>query len=176
MASKVIALKEAEDFIHSRHPSFDIISIGPGFVIGRDRTVTEVAKITKGSNDIAFSQLLGKASPSPFASIFSHIDDVALLHVKALDPAIRGNQYFLATAECPNGPNWADAAEIIRKHYPKEVSEGLFDLSNLTPTIPVKTDSSYTETIFGLTFKSYEQAIVSVADHYLELTQKRVEL
>ncbi|KAG0652321.1 Ketoreductase CTB6, partial [Hyphodiscus hymeniophilus] len=173
MASKVHALKVTEDFIRDRNPSFDVISIGPGFVIGRDNTVTEVAKITKGSNGLLIGQLLGEAAPFSLSSIFTHIDDVALLHVKSLDPAIKGNQYFMVTAEGPDGPTWAEALNIVKRHYPKEVYASAFHFDTPASTAHIKTDSSHTEKTFGMKFKTLEQATVDLVDHYLELMERR---
>jgi hypothetical protein len=149
-----------------------VISIGTGIVIGRDNTITEASKIMKGSNFFAISQLLGEAAP-PAVSLLTHLDDVALLHVKALDPAIKGNQYFIATANGPDGPTWADAYGIVKKRYPKEVADGIFKFDTPTSTIHVKTDSSFTEKTFGITLKGYEEALISLLDHYLELSEKK---
>lgn len=65
MASKMISLTFTENFIRGKKPTFDVITVGPGYIVGRDDTVTEASNITKGTNDVAFGQILGHPLPIP---------------------------------------------------------------------------------------------------------------
>ncbi|KAL1965833.1 hypothetical protein VTN77DRAFT_5154 [Rasamsonia byssochlamydoides] len=173
-AAKVLAFQATEAFINEKKPAFDVINIHPGYIVGRDETVTEAKDITKGTNGLAFGQLFGKPAPFPVASTVVHLDDVARLHVDSLDPAIAGNQSFLASCQGPEGPNWSDALDIVKRRYPKEVAEGVFKVDGgAVQTARVLVDSSYTEKTFGFTFKTYEEQIVSVAEHSLELLGRK---
>ncbi|KAJ5781969.1 uncharacterized protein N7518_010452 [Penicillium psychrosexuale] len=169
MASKALSLEATETFIKERKPSFDVINIGPGYIVGRDDTVTQADGICKGTNGFAMGQLLGKPIPYPVASLMSHLDDVARVHVESLSPSIKGNHFFLISAESPDGVTWDRALEIAREHYAKEVEDGLFKVDAGTGTVRLRADSSYAEKMLGFKLKTYEQAVKDVVDHYLEL-------
>jgi len=157
-----------------RDPSFDLVTIGPGFVIGRDETVTAPDQIGKGTNGFMIGQLFGQAFPLPVASVSVHLEDVAKLHVEALNPSIPGNQMYLAAADGTEGPTWADVVEIVKRHYPKEVADGIFKVdAGSTGTLRVRVDSSFTEKIFDLKFQPFEKQVLSVTDHFLELLGRK---
>jgi nucleoside-diphosphate-sugar epimerase len=175
MAAKVLALQATEAFINEKKPTFDVINIHPGYIVGRDDTVTEAASITKGTNGLAFGQLLGKPAPYLLTSTMVHLDDVARLHVESLDTTkIAGNQSFLAVGHGLEGPTWGAALDILKRRYPKEVAEGVFKVDGgAAQTSRMLVDCSYTEKTFGFTFKTYEEQIISVAEHFLELLGRK---
>lgn len=169
-ASKARALKHTYDWIAKNKPSFDVINILPVFVLGRDDTVTDPSRITKGTNGLIMAPLLGH-SLEPAPGIAVHVADVALMHVKALDRSVPGNQDFLASSHHPTGIEWAQVKEIVKKRYPKECTEGIFTV-NYTEnpqTLPITISAAKAENVFGFTFKSFEDQVVSIVDHYLEL-------
>ena len=94
-ASKILALKHAEDYIANENPGFDAIHIHPSVVIGRDELALTAKGIDRGSNHYALAPVLGENVPTPFPMSICHIDDVAQAHVRALDPEVEGNQSFL---------------------------------------------------------------------------------
>ena len=152
-------------------PSFDIINIEPVFVIGRDETVTEAANIVKGTNGVVMGPALGYPQPGPIPGKSVHIDDVAMMHVRSLDRAIvPKSEDFLASCNPPQGIVWGTAFDILAKHYPKECTDGIFKLdTDRLQSGEGNVDSSKAEKTFGFTFKSYEEQVISVASHYLEL-------
>ena len=139
--------------------------------ISRPKT-TDPALITKGTNAAAMRQVLGVKYPIPTPSSSVHLFDVAMLHVRALDPKIPGGQKFFASSEGPRGCTWADSIDIVKKHFPDEVAKGIFPLGGSIITKPILVDSSYTEKTFGFKFRSYEEQVTSVAGHYAELVAK----
>lgn len=94
-ASKILALKHAEEFVASEKPSFDAIHIHPVVVLGRDELNLKAADVNRGSNAFALGPVLGTPNPTPFPIAVTHIDDVALAHVRALDEKVEGNQSFM---------------------------------------------------------------------------------
>lgn len=92
--SKTLALKYAEDFIASEKPGFDAIHIHPVLVIGRDELVLTSKAFALGSNQYALAPILGE-NHQGFPLNVTHVEDVALAHVRALDPKVAGNQSFL---------------------------------------------------------------------------------
>ncbi|KAH8803515.1 hypothetical protein F5884DRAFT_888835 [Xylogone sp. PMI_703] len=174
MASKALAYHASQSFMNDKKPAFDLITIGPGFVLGRDENITEASNIGKGSNGLMIGQLFGQVAPFPLPSVTAHVDDVAMLHIESLNPTIAGNQFFLATSDGPEGPTWADAIEIVKKRYPNQVAQGTFTIDKgATGTLRMKSDSSYTEKTFGFKFQSYENQISSVVNHFLELSGQK---
>jgi nucleoside-diphosphate-sugar epimerase len=173
LASKKIAFNATEAFIRDKKPKFEVVSVGPGFIVGRDDTITDPKNIGNGSNRLLISRLLGNGVPIPASSCIAHIDDVAKVHVESLNEAITGNPFFMITTQYPEGPNWDDALEIVKRRYPKEVADGVFHTTSGAPTHHVLIDSSFTEKTFGIRFKTYEQAVVDVVNHYLELTGRK---
>jgi nucleoside-diphosphate-sugar epimerase len=94
-ASKILALKHAEDYIANENPGFDAIHIHPSVVIGRDELALTAKDLDRGSNHYALAPVLGESVPTPFPMSICHIEDVAEAHVRALHPEIKGNQSFL---------------------------------------------------------------------------------
>lgn len=103
MASKVLALKRAEEFIKSERPSFDVIHIHPSVVLGRDELVTTSKALDSGSNTYALSLVLGRRDENAFPATVTHIDTVASAHVRALESDVPGNQSFLVSSTGDEG-------------------------------------------------------------------------
>ncbi|KAM3515736.1 hypothetical protein MY11210_000714 [Beauveria gryllotalpidicola] len=173
-ASKALSFEATDDFIAKHNPAFSVVRILPTFVIGRDDTVTDVSQIAKGTNGIVMGPLLGH--PQAQASLTAarpagsvHLDDVAKLHVLALDPAISDNQILLASN--PASFEWADSFDIVKRRYPEQYAAGLFKFDSIPrpETGPVYIDSSQATKTLGIQFKTFEEQVVSVVDHYLEL-------
>jgi nucleoside-diphosphate-sugar epimerase len=174
IASKIWAFNATEKWMAERKPSFEVVNIQPTFVIGRDDTVVDAAGTIKGTNAMIMGPLLGHAAENPNPGATVHIDDVAKLHVRSLKPDIPGNKNYVATCNPPSGIEFADSFSIAKNKFPKECAEGIFkvDTTPKPQTVPVKIDSSLSEKTFGLVFKSFEEQVVSVAGHYIELLRK----
>ena len=166
-ASKVAALNTTEEYVRTQKPHFDINHIGPSFVIGRHELASNRADILAGTNGAALGHVLGSnIGPTPSASVF--IDDVARMHVLALDPKVPGGQLFLGVSENSN-TRWEDALDIVKKHFPKAVENRTFPLSGSNPTRRLIFDNEYTKKTLGIEFVSFEEQVKSVAEQYLEL-------
>lgn len=152
-------------------PSFDLITIEPVFVLGRDDTAKTAEELFRGSNGSLLGPLVGRPQPRPTACLPVHVDDVALMHVRSLDPAIPGNEDYLCNSHSLENMEWAQSLDIIKKHYPKECAEGIFKVENTErpKTLKVRVDSTKAEKTFGITFKSFEEQVLSIAGQYLEL-------
>ncbi|KAH8817369.1 hypothetical protein F5884DRAFT_248765 [Xylogone sp. PMI_703] len=174
-ASKARAFEATKQWVDEHKPSFELINIEPVFVIGRDETATDPTSLLKGANAIVMGPLLGHPSDSPYPGVPVHVDDVAMMHVRSLENTIPGNQDYLACSHPIQGVEWAEAFDIIKKHYPKECSDGIFkvDTTERPQTWRLRVDSSKAEKTFGFTFKSFEEQVLSVADQYLELIGRK---
>jgi nucleoside-diphosphate-sugar epimerase len=168
-ASKVRALVATKEFIADKKPAFNVINMMPSFVIGKNELITDPKDITKGTNGSAFSQVLGVKSDFPNPSTTIYVNDIARLHVLALDPKIAGNQSFLANSEGLEGTTWGDAIDIVAKHFPEAVKSGVLPNNGSQPTKRTRIDVSKAEKTFGIKFTSYEEQVRTVAKHYLDL-------
>ncbi|KAK8147056.1 hypothetical protein G3M48_002219 [Beauveria asiatica] len=168
-ASKALSFEATDDFIAKHNPAFSVVRILPTFVIGRDDTVTDVSQIAKGTNGLVMGPLLGHAQANTMPGASVHLDDVAKLHVLALDPAISDNDIFLASS--PVSFEWADSFDIVKRQYPEQYAAGLFKFDSIPrpETRAVHVDSSKATKALGIQFKTFEEQVVSVVDHYLEL-------
>ncbi|EGR51087.1 uncharacterized protein TRIREDRAFT_56700, partial [Trichoderma reesei QM6a] len=172
-ASKSAAFNETKKFVAEKNPPFDVIHVLPLFVLGRDDTVTTAEQIVKGTNKILMAPLLGTPRP-PIPGAPVHLDDVARLHVLSLDPKVDGNQDFLAGSHSLEPFEWSDSVNIIKKHFPQAVADGVFKFEAAEQLVTFKTqvDSTKAEKMFGFKFKRFEEQVVSVVGHYLELLGK----
>ncbi|KGQ07090.1 Putative uncharacterized oxidoreductase [Beauveria bassiana D1-5] len=168
-ASKALSFEATDDFIAKHNPTFSVVRILPTFVVGRDDTVTNVSQIAKGTNGLVMGPLLGHPQDNAMSGASVHIDDVAKLHVLALDPAISDHETFLASN--PASFQWADSFDIVKRRYPEQYAAGLFKFDSIPrpETRAVHVDSSKATKILGIQFKTFEEQVVSVVDHYLEL-------
>lgn len=162
-AGKAMALEAIAEFMESKKPSFDVINIFPGWVIGRNDLAKDPTGTVTGSNSAAFAHVFGHQSTRATAPIVGHVNDVARAHVLALDSRVQGNQNFGVCLDS----DWSLALEIVRKHFPQAVKDGIFPLNGSQPNVKLRFDSSTTE-VLGLKLLDFESQVVSVAEHYLE--------
>ncbi|KAG5986222.1 hypothetical protein E4U43_005614, partial [Claviceps pusilla] len=176
-ASKALSFAATKEFIRKNKPLFDVIHILPSIVLGRDDTVRQVSSFIKGTNGVLIAPLLGQARDFQIIGSTVHVSDVAEMHVLALDPKIRGNQDFLAAAE--DTIDWADSFDIVKRRYPEECEKGIFKVderSLLPPTKPTRVDSSKARSVLGIKFKTFEEQVVSVFDHFFELRSQEANM
>ncbi|KAI9800756.1 MAG: hypothetical protein M1833_003173 [Piccolia ochrophora] len=173
-AAKVRAFRATQDFIEREKPAFDLISVLPTFLVGRNELVTNANDITKGSNGVAFGAVLGNKSPVQIAGQSVHVDDAAKIHVLSLDPAIvTGHDVFLADSGDLDGTTWDDAKDIVARHFPDAVANGVLPNNGTQPTQRAPLDASKAERTFNIRFVGYEEQIKSVTQHYLDLVKAK---
>ncbi|OQO02525.1 hypothetical protein B0A48_12052 [Cryoendolithus antarcticus] len=172
-AGKVNALNAAEEWMGKHQPHFDIIHLMPTYVLGRNDMCDSVAGMQLDSNSIPLNFMLGtEASPQPMAMVVNHIDDCARIHVEALAPRIEGNQSFMICYDCDSKPQWNDAKGIVEKHFPEAVKAGLLPCRGDVLSVPSILDSKKTVETFGDFKYTYEDAVFSLVNQYLELCEK----
>ncbi|KAG6056194.1 hypothetical protein E4U32_005847 [Claviceps aff. humidiphila group G2b] len=169
--SKALAFAAIQAFLREKNPPFTVVNILPVFIIGRDDKITAVKTYySKGTNGFLMGPLLGIKNHITFMGGNSiHLDDVAELHVRGLDENLAtGNETFIAAA----GPmTWSDCFDIVQRRFPKECAEGVFPFDGILrpSTSAVNVDNSKAKRLLGREFKTYEEQVVSVVEHYLEL-------
>lgn len=147
----------------------------PSFIIGKNE-LASFDNIENGTNAFALAPLRGYSRP-PAVGVTVYINDVARVHVKALDSTILPDNEktiydsFMVSSGGLDGTNFDDAIEIYKKYFDGQVSKELFPLTGTQPTKPFKLDSERTEKVFGLKFADYETQVKSVVEHYVELAK-----
>ncbi|OQD91055.1 hypothetical protein PENANT_c001G04080 [Penicillium antarcticum] len=173
-ASKVAALNATEAFVKNQKPNFDVVNIHPSFVIGKNELVKDAKDITVGTNAIAIAPVLGAKSESPIVGSSVHVDDVAFMHVKGLDPKVPAGSY-IGNSDDYAGTFWQNATGITAEHFPKAVAKGILPNNGLQPTRKMGVDARKTEEVMGFKFLSFEEQVKSVVGHFLELKGEKTE-
>jgi len=167
-ASKVAALSAAENWIRIQKPKFDVIHLHPSFVLGRNDLAINTHEAMKGTNSIILGMALGKKMGS-IASASVHNDDVARIHVQALNSMVPGNQSYILSQET----RWSDVQGIIHAEFLEAVETRTLPNSGRAHTHELIIDASLTEEIFGFHHKGLSEQVQSVVGYYLELRAKR---
>ena len=171
-ASKAASLNSSEAWMKENSPEFDLISILPGWIFGRDELCTTAADFETGStNSVLLSLLKGSQSAEPLMGNVSFVDDVARVHVDALSPKIEGNQAFVVTSDGIDGAKWEDAIETVRKYFPEALSDGRLKSNGKQRTVVVRVDARKTEKTFGIRLTSFEDQVKSLVSQYLDVTK-----
>jgi nucleoside-diphosphate-sugar epimerase len=170
--SKILAYNHTIEFIEKEKPKFNVVNIMPSFVIGKNELPTTPEAVNGGSNAITTNALLGVQNPAGLAAVTVHIDDVAKIHIEALDTKVERDRNFGANCNGIDGIQWGSAIEIVKKHFPKAVESGIFPLGGSQKSNPLLFDARETEKVFGFKFKSLEEQITSLAEWYAEVSAK----
>jgi nucleoside-diphosphate-sugar epimerase len=170
VVSKVLAYNHTLEFIEKEKPKFTVINVMPTFVIGKNELATTPKAVNSGSNSVAMNVLVGVQNPAGMVGTTVHIDDVAKIHIAALDPKIEGNRNFGANCNGIEGIEWDSAIETVKRHFPKAVESGIFPLGGSQKSIGLRFDASETEKVLGIKFQSFEEQIISLAGWYAEVS------
>ncbi|KAK5047330.1 hypothetical protein LTR84_006852 [Exophiala bonariae] len=168
-SGKVQALNATFQFLEENKPHFDVVHVGPTFTIGKDELVSDVDDITRGTNGAALRQILGDKQSWATPSNTVHVEDTALAHVKGLEPHIPSGFFLLTQSAGTEGTTWGDAIEIVNRRFPGAVKAGILPNDGFAPTKHTILDTSETKKLLGYEFKTYEEQVVSVVEHYLQL-------
>ncbi|KAL8803410.1 MAG: hypothetical protein Q9182_003208 [Xanthomendoza sp. 2 TL-2023] len=171
--SKVLAYNATQDFLREQKPNFSVINIMPSIVLGRHelRTTPEEINGPNATNSFLLAAILGEGMPIPLPGNTVHVDDVAMVHIAALDPKVEGNQDFVLSGGEVQGIRWDDATEIVRRRFPEAVGKGLLPLKGSTETKVCKVDGRKAERVFGFRYMGFEEQVVSVVGQYLDAVE-----
>jgi len=175
-ASKAAALNEAEAWVAEKKPSFDLVHIHPSFVEGRDDLALTPKATIAGTNAVILNVILGVKNPNPSPGVTVHNEDVARLHVEALNPKIPAGSYVAHSnnpAGTLNGTRWEDTNAIVAKLFPEALKKGLIRNDGEQKSVLNHVDAKKTEDTFGWKLQSFEKQVESVVGHYVELLEKK---
>jgi len=168
--SKKQANAAVDEFIAKHNPQFDVVHVLPGFVQGRNETLTSVEELRElrvSSNTVMVNYVLGKKdylAPSNLVLL----DDVAAAHVAALSPAnARGGERF--TVSYPEEIPWDTIDPMVKKLFPREVESGMLPLGVTLAGAYVPYDVSKTTKKLGVKFHGPEDMVKSLIGQLVEL-------
>ncbi|KAI0199106.1 putative cinnamoyl-CoA reductase [Astrocystis sublimbata] len=164
-AGKAASLTAIADFIKEKSPTFDVVSVYPGFVFGTDDRALQAKDINASTNEMLLAVVKGEERTFAMPSGAVHVYDAAKLFMLALGEGVPKN----IGATTPH--TFDDAWEVVNKHFPKAVEAGTFT-KGTQATFSVDWDATQTESHFGFKFRTYEDMVVDVAGQYLELLGK----
>lgn len=167
--SKAKALNSSEEFMKREKPGFDLINIMPSYVIGPNALDTKPEDILSTTNSMVFPQILGTDVAAPVSGAVVSVDDVALMHVLALNPDVPGNISLTANSGGKGYVTIEEAVEIVKRKFPAAVADGRLKPTGKMTTRKVTFDGTRSEEILGFKFKNYETQIVETTQHYLNL-------
>ncbi|KAK1730110.1 hypothetical protein CaCOL14_013136 [Colletotrichum acutatum] len=166
-ASKIAALRASEAWMkeHGTSTNFDLVSIIPAWIWGRDELSTTAESLLSGSNSVLLEYLRGRKSDTPILSSFVSVDDVAASHVRALSPSVSGKQSFLLGRYVA----MEEARVIAMENYPQAFADGVYSADGSQPTVSIPTDASEGERLLGRKFVSGGDMVRDVAGQFLQL-------
>ena len=170
--SKIKALNASEEFMEREKPGFELINVMPSYVVGPNALDTKPEDILSTTNNMVFPQILGTDVAAPVTGVTVSVDDVALVHVLALNPDVPGNISLAANSGGNGYVTIEDAVEIVKRRFPEAVADGRLKPTGKMTTRKVTFDGTKTEEILGFKFKNYETQIVETTQHYLNLLAK----
>jgi nucleoside-diphosphate-sugar epimerase len=171
-AGKIAALNGTEAWIAREKDAikFDVVNIFPGFVLGRNEFITSASDAIRGTNKVVLGPVTGlDVGATPGFSV--HLQDVAMAHVKSLNPEVPGNRGYLLISGGLEGTRWEDMFEVVERHFSEAVKVGDIPNSGKISSIPLKIDTSETEKALGFRHRSFEEQVKDVVGHYLELKE-----
>jgi nucleoside-diphosphate-sugar epimerase len=170
-ASKAASLNEAEKWLEGTKPAFDVVFVHPSFIEGRDELAATREQAGTGTNRYLLLPATGVSNPTPLATALVHNDDVARIHVQALDEKIPAGSYIASynPQGRTDGAKWEDINKYVSEYFPDAVKKGVLPNSGKQQSVQNNLDTSKTEATFGWKFQGLDSMVKSVVGHYVEL-------
>lgn len=153
--------------MRDHQPSFDMISLLPAWIWGRNGLATSVDMLNKGSNAVLLRILEGKGSQYPINSAVVSVNAAAKAHVLALSPTIKGNQAFFAGQL----ENLEEVNRIAEREFPEAVANKLFSKQSEQATVSIPMNIEPSKTVLGLELDSLQSMVLEVATQFFDLKQ-----
>ncbi|KIW71056.1 hypothetical protein PV04_03271 [Phialophora macrospora] len=172
-ASKVLANAAADEFIKTNKLHFDVVHILPAYVQGRNEPVASSRQLIErpSSNQTMIRFLLGHKESEPRPNDFVLLDDVAAVHVAAMEARdVETGERFIASYPTP--VSWVEVEKVVKKLFPKEVESGILPLGGECPDWAMHIDPSKTTERLGVEFHGIEDMVKSLVGQYVELVKK----
>lgn len=163
-ASKILAHRAVLEWVPKNEPKFDVVTLHPSFVIGRNLTQTTADGID-GSNGMFWGSLFSEKAFIPMAAV--DVRDVASAHIRALDVNTKEHSAVLEvllSAPEAVGWKWERVVEFVNKRYPALGIQlkGPFDE-------PPKVAFQRASELLGIQWRDMEDTVSNFLDQQVEL-------
>ena len=81
-------------------------------------------------------------------------------------------EHLCAAQNADAGCRFDQVKDIVARHFPEAVARGDLPNNGSTPSVLTNFDTTKTQETFGLKLATYEESVVGVIEHYLELLEK----
>lgn len=166
-ASKASTLRVSKEWVIRQKPSFDVVFLLPGWVLGGDELAASLADLELGSNGPLIRLLKGDGSQPPLKGGFVSVHDVADAHVSALDSSVLGNGVVILSAKMV-GP---DVLGLVRQQFPEAFQTGVFRADTRQFAMKPLADVDEEMNGMGIKYRSFGETVIEVAGQYLVLEQ-----
>ena len=173
-ASKTLSRIATRKFMEEEKPGFKFVNLLPSVVFGPDELATSAAELVTSGNYLALSPLLDANTPLMVGATV-HVDDVARAHIDALKPSVQGNKEYILSSDAPDGIDWEDAQNYIRKSFPEAVEKETLKLGASMNARIWRLDTGETEKGFGWEFVSFKETLKELVGQYLKLVAAEKE-
>lgn len=92
------ALAASELFVKNEKPQFDIISLLPSVIVGKNELHTTKEEVVASVNSVILGPLLDRKAEILLGQSV-HVNDVAKAHIDSLNPSIPGNTRLMVSSE-----------------------------------------------------------------------------
>jgi nucleoside-diphosphate-sugar epimerase len=171
--SKVKALNATEKWMRENETSFDVVHILPTGVMGRDYLVLKPEDAVSGTNAWMLGAVLGNKSDRKLPGATVRNEDVARLHVEALQKDKISEGVYLASSNTPKdsfeGNRFEDVPEIVSRLFKEEVEKGILRNDGFQGSAKNCIDARKTEETFGWEFAGFEEQVKDVVGWYVGL-------
>jgi nucleoside-diphosphate-sugar epimerase len=166
-ASKTLSRIATRKFMEEEKPEFEFVNLLPTVVFGPDELATNAAELVTAGNSLALGPLLDVNIPQMVGATV-HVDDAARAHIDALKPSVQGNKDYILSSDAPDGIDWEDAQNYVRKFFPEAVENGTLKLGGSLRARIWRLDTRETEKEFGWKFVSFEETLKELVGQYLK--------
>ncbi|KAJ9621691.1 hypothetical protein H2203_007180 [Taxawa tesnikishii (nom. ined.)] len=168
-ASKYAALNATEAWVRENEPKFSVVGVFPGYVFGRDAWARETKDLLGTTNGLLLRPITGGADESkPDLPQWASLDDVAEVHVRALDSKISGHEGFTVAVQ----GRWEGVPTIVMEGFKREIEEGLIpENMRSMGTLEIGINNEKTEKMLGRRLRGAEEVVREVVGQYVELVR-----
>lgn len=172
-ASKILANVAVEDFVKDNKLNFDIVNILPSYVQGRNEPVSSSKELLErpSSNLTMIRFITGYKDTNPRPNDFVHVDDVAAVHVAAMEAKniTSGERFIAAYTPCVT---WGEVETVVRNMFPEDIKNGVLPMGGEIVDSYWGLESSKTTEKLGVKFRGIEDMVRSLVGQYVELARK----
>ncbi|KAF3404436.1 hypothetical protein DPV78_003215 [Talaromyces pinophilus] len=166
-ASKALSRIATKRFMEEKKPGFEFVNLLPSVVFGPDELAKNAAELITASNSLMLGPLLYANMPQMVGATV-HVDDTARAHIDALKPSVQGNKDYILSSDAPDGVDWEDAQNYVRKSFPEAVENGTLKLEASMSARTWRLDTRETEKEFGWKFVSFKETLKELVEQYLK--------